>query len=92
MATLDSAAALILPRPAAPRRNSGRRSAAASPAVPRGAAVRRRVARPEAGPETDRFSGEQIDTWILQGLIWAAMAGMLVWFHAPLGAALRGLL
>ncbi len=87
MTTLDSAAPLILPRPGSPRRNSGRRSAAASPAVPRGAAMRRRTARPEAGG----ISGEQIDTWILQGLIWATMAGMLAWFHAPLGAALRGL-
>jgi len=84
MATLDSAAPLILPRPGGPRRNSGRRAAAA---VPRGPAMRRRAVRPEAGG----ISGEQIDTWVLQGLIWATMAGMLAWFHAPLGAALRSL-
>jgi len=84
MATLDSAAPLILPRPGTPRR---RRSAAAAPAVPRGAAMRRRAVRPEAGG----ISGEQIDTWILQGLIWAAMVGMAAWFHAPLGAALHSL-
>ena len=84
MATLDSAAPLILPRPGGLRRNSGRRPAAA---VPRGGAVRRRAARPEAGG----ISGEQIDTWVLQGLIWATMAGMVAWFHAPLGAALRSM-
>jgi hypothetical protein len=49
--------------------------------------MRRRAVRPEAGG----ISGEQIDTWVLQGLIWATMAGMLAWFHAPLGAALRSL-
>jgi hypothetical protein len=26
---------------------------------------------------------------VLQGLIVAAMAGMLLWFHAPLGALLK---
>jgi hypothetical protein len=83
MATLESTAPLILPRPGAPRRSPLRRSAA----TPRGAAMRRRAARQEA----PRFSGEQIDTWVLQGLIWLAMAGMLGWFHAPLAQAVRSL-
>lgn len=83
MATLDSAAPLILPRPGTQRRSPRRRSAA----TPRGGIARRRAAR----LEVPRFSGEQIDTWVLQGLIWVAMAGMLAWFHAPLGAALRAL-
>ncbi len=83
MTTLDSAAPLILPRPATPRRS---RRAAAPSAVPRGIAARRRLARPAAG-----INGEQIDTWVLQGLIWLAMAGMLAWFHSPLTQALRSL-
>ena len=83
MTTLDSAAPLILPRPTTPRRS---RRAVAPSAVPRGIAIRRRVARPAAG-----ISGEQIDTWVLQGLIWLAMAGMLAWFHTPLTQALRAL-
>ena len=84
MATLDSAAHLILPRPAAPRRLPARRGAQA-PAATRSVPVRRRAAKAEsAGP-----SGEQIDTWVLQGMIWLAMAGMAAWFHAPLGQALR---
>ncbi len=83
MATLDSAAPLILPRPGTPRRS--RR--AAVPNVPqRGQVMRRRLARPASG-----ISGEQIDTWIVQGIIWATMAGMLAWFHAPLLQALREL-
>jgi hypothetical protein len=83
MATLDSAAPHILPRPGTPRRNPARRSAA----VPRGAVVRRRAGRQEA----PRYSGEQVDTWVLQGLIWAAMGGMVAWFHAPLAQALHAL-
>ena len=86
MATVDSAAQPILPRPGAPRRQSGRRGAPAVPAAARGASMRR---RPAVQPEGAALSGERIDTWILQGLIWLAMAGMAAWFHAPLGQALR---
>jgi hypothetical protein len=49
--------------------------------------VRRRAGK----PETARLSGEQIDTWVLQGMIWLAMAGMAAWFHAPLGQALHAI-
>jgi hypothetical protein len=87
MATLESAAHLILPRPGAPRRSPGRRPAWPVAATPRGAVPRRRLAK----AETPAISGEQIDTWVLQGLIWLAMAGMVAWFHAPLGAALRSI-
>ncbi len=84
MATVDSAAHLILPRPAAPRRQSGRRKAAA---VARSVPMRRRASKPQG----QALSGEQVDTWVLQGLIWLAMAGMAAWFHAPLAQALRAL-
>ena len=84
MATLESAAPLILPRPGSPRRIPTRRSAGL--AVPR-SPMRRRAARSGTRP-----SGEQIDTWVLQGLIGLAMAGMLAWFHAPLLQALHELL
>lgn len=83
MATLDSAAPHILPRPGTSRRSPARRSAA----VPRGTVMRRRAARQEA----PRFSGEQIDTWVLQGLICLAMTGMAAWFHAPLAQAVHAL-
>jgi hypothetical protein len=83
MATLDTAATHILPRPATPRRAPARRSAA----IPRGAVMRRRSARQEA----PRFSGEQIDTMVLQGLIGLAMVGMVAWFHAPLAQAIGSL-
>lgn len=81
MATLDSAAHLILPRPGAPRRSRRATVPAATPRLP--------VPRRRTRAETPAISGEQVDTWVLQGLIWLAMAGMLAWFHAPLGAALR---
>lgn len=83
MATVDSAAHLILPRPAAPRRSGRRKAAAVSRSVP----MRRRAAK----PQRRALSGEQVDTWVLQGLIWLAMAGMAAWFHAPLTQALRAL-
>lgn len=85
MATIDSAAHLILPRPAAPRRLPARRNAPAAAAATRSASMRRRAAKPETGG----LSGERIDTLMLQGMIWLAMAGMVAWFHAPLGQALR---
>ena len=85
MATLDSAAHLILPRPASPRRQPARRGAPQTPAATRGMPMRRRPAKAESAG----LSGEQIDTWVLQGMIWLAMAGMAAWFHAPLGQALR---
>jgi len=88
MATVDSAAHLILPRPGAARRQPVRRAAPAVPAAPRGAVMRRRGAVQAQSPA---FSGEQIDTWVLQGMIWLAMAGMVAWFHAPLGQALRSI-
>jgi hypothetical protein len=87
MATVDSASPLILPRPGAARRLPGRRSIPAAPATARGALVRRRGSKPEAAAP----SGERVDTWILQGAIWLTMAGMTVWFHAPLGQALRSI-
>jgi hypothetical protein len=87
MATVNSAAPLILPRPAAPRRQSGRHSASALLAATRVIPARRRAVKLEAAA----FSGERIDTWVLQGMIWLAMAGMAAWFHAPLGAALRSI-
>jgi len=87
MAALSSAAHLILPRPATPRRPPVRRAAPRAPAAARTVSVRRRSAK----PETARLSGEQIDTWVLQGMIWLAMAGMAAWFHAPLGQALRSI-
>ena len=87
MAALSSAAHLILPRPAAPRRPPARRAAPRAPAAARTVSVRRRAGK----PETARLSGEQIDTWVLQGMIWLAMAGMAAWFHAPLGQALRSI-
>ncbi|MBL6752596.1 MAG: hypothetical protein ISP90_18945, partial [Nevskia sp.] len=52
----------------------------------RGAAVRR---RPPPRPAAWVTAG-QVDTWLLQGLIVAAMGGMLAWFHAPLGALVKG--
>ena len=55
------------------------------PAATRSASMRRRAAKPETGG----LSGERIDTLMLQGMIWLAMAGMVAWFHAPLGQALR---
>jgi hypothetical protein len=82
MATLD-AAGYILPRPAGTRRNFSRRR----PAVPRGSVLRRRAVRPDHG----RLSGERIDTLLLQGGIVLAMAGMLLYFHAPLLDAIRAL-
>jgi hypothetical protein len=85
MATVDSAAQHILPRPGAPRRPNGRRAAAAVPIAVRGVPMRRRAIK----AESSSLSGERIDTWVLQGLIWLAMAGMVAWFHAPLGQALR---
>ena len=85
MAALNPAAHLILPRPAAPRRPPARRAAPRAPAAARSASLRRRIAK----SGTARLGGEQIDTWVLQGLIWVAMAGMAAWFHAPLGQALR---
>jgi hypothetical protein len=90
MATLDAAPysdGYILPRPAGSRRNLTRRRPAATPLVPRGSAARRRTARPETG----RLSGERIDTLLLQGGIVLAMAGMLLYFHAPLLDAVRSL-
>lgn len=87
MATLDSAAHLILPRPAAPRRQPGRRNVSPVTVAPRSAPMRRRAAKAEAGG----LSGERIDTLMLQGMIWLAMAGMVAWFHAPLGQALRAI-
>ena len=84
MATLDSAAHLILPRPAAPRRLPARRGAPQAAAT-RNLPMRRRTAKAESAG----LSGEQIDPWVLQGMIWLAMAGMVAWFHAPLGQALR---
>ena len=87
MATVDSAAHLILPRPAAPRRQLGRRKAPAAAAVSRSVPMRRRAAKAEQGV----LSGERVDTWVLQGLIVLAMAGMTAWFHAPLGQALRSI-
>jgi hypothetical protein len=86
MAAIESAARPILPRPAAPRRKSARRVAAAVPAAARGTAPRR---RPALIPEGPALSGERIDSLILQGLICLAMAGMAAWFHAPLAQALR---
>lgn len=53
----------------------------------RAAAVRRRGA-PRPAPW---LTAGQVDTWLLQGLICAAMLGMLVWFRAPLAAALKGM-
>jgi len=47
--------------------------------------------RPAVHTESPALSGEQIDTWVLQGMIWLAMAGMVAWFHAPLGQALRSI-
>ena len=82
MPTLD-ATGYILPRPAGTRRNFVRRR----PAVPRGSVLRRRAARPERG----HLSGERIDTLLLQGGIILAMAGMLLYFHAPLLDAVRAL-
>ena len=85
MAALESAAHLILPRPASPRRQPARRGAPQAPAATRSAPMRRRTTK----AESTGLSGEQIDTWVLQGMIWLAMAGMAAWFHAPLGQALR---
>jgi hypothetical protein len=86
MATLD-AATYILPRPAAPRRNFGRRRTPVVPAAPRNAALRRRGIHQPLAP----LSGERIDTLLLQGMIVLAMAGMLLFFHAPLLQALHSL-
>jgi len=85
MATLDFAGRLILPQPAALRRNSGRRRTPASPATAR-AALRRRGERAAGG-----LGGERVYTWLLQGAICLAMAGMVVFFRAPLAEALRAL-
>ena len=71
MATLDTAAR-ILPRPAAPRRS---RRAGVAPTAPRLAVPRRRSLR-DAAPG---LSGEQVDTLVLKGLIWASMGGMVLW-------------
>lgn len=87
MATVDSAAHLILPRPAAPRRQQGRRKPLPAAAVSRSAPMRRRATKAESAAP----SGERIDTWVLQGMIWAAMAGMTAWFHAPLAQALHSI-
>lgn len=87
MATLD-ATGYILPRPAGARRNLTRRRPAATPVAPRGSVLRRRASRPETG----RLSGERIDTLLLQGGIVLAMAGMLLYFHAPLLDAVRALI
>jgi hypothetical protein len=87
MPPLDAAAAVILPRPDGGRRNSARRRPAVVPAAGRAVAARRRTAR----DEIRAWSGERVDTLILQGLICLAMGGMAAWFHAPLGEVLRAI-
>jgi hypothetical protein len=72
------------------------RLAPRTPKLPRRAARRQRTSpvvrrRAAAGMES-RFSAERIDTLILQGLIWLAMAGMAAWFHQPLAEALRAII
>jgi hypothetical protein len=84
MATVDSAAQPILPRPGVVRRS--RRPAAVPMA--RSVPSRRRAAK----ATRPGLSGERIDTLLLQGMICLAMGGMVLWFHAPLGAALRALI
>lgn len=91
MATLDAAPhsnGYILPRPAGSRRNLTRRRPAATPVAPRISVPRRRAARPEAG----RVSGERVDTLLVQGGIILTMAGMLLYFHAPLLDAVRSVI
>ncbi|MDR3416265.1 MAG: hypothetical protein P4L83_08765 [Nevskia sp.] len=87
MTTLDFAGRAILPQPRAFRRNSGRGRAAAVPTL-RAVPTRRRGVVPAARS----LESEQVYTWLLQGSICAAMAGMLLYFHAPLSEALRALL
>jgi hypothetical protein len=87
MPPLDAAATLILPRPDGGRRNSVRRRPMVVPNTARATAGRRRAVR----EEIRAWSGERVDTLILQSLICSAMGGMLLWFHAPLGEALRAI-
>jgi len=85
MATLDFAGRVILPQPGAGRRIPLRRRMASAPAKARGAALRRRGTRAGSG-------SERVYTWALQGLICLAMAGMVLFFRAPLGEAARAIL
>ena len=85
---------LLTIRPAIHARPAPRRQVRSPVRPPLRSSPRRRVVQLEElrreHPQRT-FSGEQIDSFILQGMILLAIVGMLAWFHQPLGAAMKGI-
>jgi hypothetical protein len=67
------------------------RSARRLPRKPRPAARANAARRRPPQRPAPWVTAGQVDTWLLQGLIVVAMAGTLAWFHAPLGALVKGI-